>query len=86
MRPPHRWQPGMDPGTLEPAVRPDGLEKQRRRRAAAQAETLPLVIRDGAWHTTMVSAAGTLRRRGFSEQAATAALIRTVRIFMVLLL
>ena len=75
MRPPHRWQPGKDPGTLELKVRPDGLEKQRRRRAATQAETLPLVIRDGAWHTTMVSAAGTLRRRGFSEQAATAALI-----------
>ena len=40
-----------------------------------QAEKLPPVIRDGSWHTTMVSAAGTLRRRGFSEQAATAALI-----------
>ena len=32
MRPPHRWQQGKDPGSLELAVQPSGLEKQRRRR------------------------------------------------------
>ena len=34
-----------------------------RRRCEAAHDELPAVIRDGAWHDTMVSAAGTLRRR-----------------------
>ncbi len=58
---------------LELAARPVWLEKKRGKRR--KAEKLPPVIRDGAWHKTMVSAAGTMRRRGFSEEAATAALI-----------
>jgi hypothetical protein len=72
-RPPHRWEEGKEPGVLDLAARPEWLAK--RRRARKRAEPLPTVIRDGEWHRTMVSAAGTLRRRGFSEEAATAALI-----------
>jgi hypothetical protein len=48
---------------------------KRQTREPEPAEKLPTIIRDGEWHRTMVSAAGTMRRRGFSEGAAVAALI-----------
>jgi hypothetical protein len=73
IRLPHRWEEGNEPIAIALAAKPDWLVKKRR--AREHAETLPTVIRDGQWHKTMVSAAGTLRRRGFSEEAATAALI-----------
>ena len=74
-RPPHAWK--TPPGETSPAAPVEWMlaGKQRRNGAAPKAEKLPPVIRDGEWHTTMVSAAGTLRRRGFSEQAALAALV-----------
>ena len=72
-RAPHRWEEGKSPEVLELAAPPEWLEKKRSKRP--RAEKLPPVIRDGTWHKTMVSAAGTMRRRGFSEEAATAALI-----------
>jgi hypothetical protein len=36
---------------------------------------LPPTIRDGSWHTTMISAAGRLRAHGFTRDAAIAALV-----------
>ena len=65
-RSPHRWEEGKSPEALELAARPEWLEKKRDRRG--KAKKLPAVIRDGEWHKTMVSAAGTLRRKGFSEK------------------
>jgi hypothetical protein len=72
-RPPHRWQEGREPEALELATRPEWLAQKRKARKGS--EKLPPVIHDGAWHKAMVSGAGLLRRKGFTEEAATAALI-----------
>ena len=75
-RPPHLWELDYDPASVECADPPGWLtEKRRQNRSNGRAEKLPPVIRDGAWHDTMVSAAGSLRARGFTEQAAVAALL-----------
>jgi hypothetical protein len=75
-RPPHTWNVDTPPDQTELAAPVAWmLAGKQRRNGSASAAPLPPVIRDGTWHKTMVSAAGTLRRRGFSEQAATAALI-----------
>jgi hypothetical protein len=75
-RPPHTWNVDTPPGETELADAAEWLVANNRRNGTAPqpADPLPPVIRDGKWHKTMVSAAGTLRRRGFSEQAAVAAL------------
>ena len=74
-RPPHAWELSSHPDDLELAEPSEWLLAHAVKRRNGTAEPLPAVIRDGAWHDTMVSAAGTLRRRGFSEQAAVAALV-----------
>jgi hypothetical protein len=74
-RPPHVWELSSHPDET-PLADPLGwLIASSEKRRTGPAEPLPPVIRDGAWHKTMVSAAGTMRRRGFSEPAAVAALV-----------
>jgi hypothetical protein len=76
VRPPHLWELDTSPGDVPLAHPPDWLlERSRRQSTNARAEPLPPVIRDGAWHMTMVSAAGRMRYGGFTEQAAVAALL-----------
>ena len=75
-RPPHLWELDYGLGDVEFADLPAWLVAEHpKSRTNGRARKLPPVIKDGAWHATMVSAAGTMRARGFTEQAATAALL-----------
>ncbi len=75
-RPPHTWNVDTPPGETELAAAVAWILIGGRRNGPGQAaEPLPAVIRDGSWHRTMVSAAGRMRRQGFLEQAALAALV-----------
>lgn len=77
-RPPHTWEIDYDPESVELPDAPAWLLGGRGEDSAksnGRTEPLPPIIKDGEWHKTMVSAAGTMRARGFTEAATVAALI-----------
>lgn len=75
-RPPHLWEIDTGPGEVPLSACPEWLLKGKRSDGDRPfAEKLPPVIKDGKWHKAMVSAAGTMRARGFTEGAAVAALL-----------
>jgi DNA-binding MarR family transcriptional regulator len=74
-RPPHLFELDYGIADVALAALPSRLIGGSRQNRNGRAEKLPPVIKAGAWHDTMVSAAGTLRARGFTEQAAVAALL-----------
>jgi hypothetical protein len=77
--PAYRWAPGRAPGMLEPALMPAWLVAEMRetvfRTNAAPSSNGDGHVYEGGRNTILTSLAGTMRRRGFSEDAIAAALL-----------
>ncbi len=77
----YRWKDGHAPGQIEPAPAPDWIIRAMRadaptgvrRRGGVSRNGQP--IHEGARNTTLTSQAGSMRRRGMSEEAIAAALL-----------